>query len=124
MPTIEGYEGVWCTYDYDSGPYLIAVFKDVVPAARSCAQNGYGKVGFLRFDMDFTDSITWWVRRRDEPDEVGPGPMLIDDPNRFTLKVEEKGKGELEYLGRQLAVLIEELVQVAEGVSRAATSAE
>jgi hypothetical protein len=52
--------GAWVIYDYDHGPYAIALYADCEGAARGAAQRGYGKVGFWPFGEEFGDAMTAW----------------------------------------------------------------
>lgn len=53
------HNGVWIAYDYDTGPYVIMLFEDVVPASKYTSQN-YGKVAFWPFGMSLHQGIDWW----------------------------------------------------------------
>lgn len=53
-------DGVWIAYDYDTGPYVIMLFEDVVPAAKYTSQNGFGHVAFWPYGMSLHEGLDWW----------------------------------------------------------------
>lgn len=53
----------WVVYDYDSGPYAIALHGTAEDAARDAARRGYGKVGRWVVGADFADAIREWEGR-------------------------------------------------------------
>ena len=63
MPSYENREGVWMLYDYDGRPYIMHIAIDVVPLTRRAAQDGFGKVGFWPYGMEFHDAVKWWEAR-------------------------------------------------------------
>jgi hypothetical protein len=63
MPSYENREGVWMLYDYDGRPYIMQIAIDVVPLTRRAAQDGFGKVGFWPYGMEFHDAVKWWEAR-------------------------------------------------------------
>lgn len=52
--------GAWVTYDWDNGPYAIALYDNAIDAARAAARQGYGRVGFWAFGVEFRDAINTW----------------------------------------------------------------
>jgi hypothetical protein len=59
-------QGVWIAYDYDGPPHVLAVYSDPVTAARECAKQGWGNVGFMPFGWSLQAAINWWTST--EPD--------------------------------------------------------
>lgn len=79
MSTYRGYEGMWATYDYEVGPYLIKTYREVTDAARECAAQGYGKVVFLRQDMEFQESIDWFLQKDNRQEEWNKIRKTVSD---------------------------------------------
>lgn len=57
--------GVWVVYDHDHGPYPISVWPDAENAARSAAQQGYGRVAYWPFEKEFADAIREWETQKE-----------------------------------------------------------
>lgn len=58
--------GDWVVYDYDNGPYAMALYTNAGAAAQHAAQQGYGRVGFWPYGTEFRDAISRWEGRSDE----------------------------------------------------------
>jgi hypothetical protein len=83
-------------YDWETGPYIIDIAKDVVPLSRQAARQAYGRVGFWPFDLDFREAVNWWEERDMNPDQneglpskepcpqCGPGYYIGDDGCRHS----------------------------------------
>jgi hypothetical protein len=56
----DGKAGGWVRYEWDYGPYAIALHESAEEAARASARSGYGKVAFWPFGVEFTDAIKAW----------------------------------------------------------------
>lgn len=69
---------MWATFDYDGAPYLIATYKDVTDAALACSRQGYGHVVFLRQNMEFKDSIDWYLNKSNENEWAKLRMAVID----------------------------------------------
>lgn len=59
----QGRFGAWLIYDYDHGPYAIALHSSAESAAREAARQGYGKVGFWPFGAELGDAVKAWESR-------------------------------------------------------------
>lgn len=50
-------ESVWVVYIYDSGPKILAIFKDEIVAYRYSGNMGYGYVKEVPFGMDIQEAL-------------------------------------------------------------------
>lgn len=55
--------GIWLIYDWDNGPYVISIHPTCEAAASASAGTGYGRIGFVAFDVPFHDAIKAWEGR-------------------------------------------------------------
>lgn len=71
---IGDHAGDWVVYDYDNGPYAIALYANAEGAARHAARQGYGRVGFWPFGTELREAIATWEGRPLRP-PPRPAPM-------------------------------------------------
>lgn len=53
-------KGAWVVYDYDQGPFAIALFERAEEAAKAAATRGYGRVGFWPFGLELAEAVKTW----------------------------------------------------------------
>jgi hypothetical protein len=56
-------DGAWVVYEYDHGPYAIALYATAEDAARHAARAGYGKAAPWPFGLELSDAIKEWESR-------------------------------------------------------------
>lgn len=61
---MEGEEGVWVYYGHDNGWYVHSIHATEIEALRALNDNGYDRVGFVPFGMEFNDAIRKWEEQR------------------------------------------------------------
>lgn len=66
LVTVGAPMGAWVIYDYDHGPYAIALHATCEQAAREAARQGYGRVAQWPFGVEFADAIKAWESREEE----------------------------------------------------------
>lgn len=76
---IGDHTGDWVVYDYDNGPYAMALYTNAEAAARHAARQGYGRVGFWPFGTELRDAIATWEGRPLRPPSR-PAPPVMPDP--------------------------------------------
>lgn len=55
-------KGAWLVYDYDYGPFAIALFESAEAAAKAAASQGYGRVGFWPYGLELAEAVKTWEK--------------------------------------------------------------